>query len=324
MSGTTVYVTHSEENTTTSEMGMVAAVDGTVRGKVEPSQVKWATLGFLGGFASPVMDAERLYHVDNGAVLGAFDRASGRALWHRNLGTIQKGSPVLADGKLYVGTENGKFFILRPRADGVDVLDEDWLGSAQDPEMIVASPIVSNGRVYVVSMDATYAIGTGKAAPVSRTSSRTAPARPPAARTAAGAPARVLVFPAEVTLAPGARQQFRARVYDANGEFVGEEKGSWSTEGLGRHNRPRRHLHASARRRRHGPDQGQRGRAQRGGARARHSAVALDVRLRGATRVRRHRPVDSRAQAATRCATSADRRGSSAQPTTPSPGACAR
>ena len=93
---------------------------------------KWATLGFLGGFASPVIDAERLYHVDNGAVLGAFDRASGRALWHRNLGTIQKASPVLADGKLYVGTENGKFFILRPRADGVDVLDEDWLGSPQD------------------------------------------------------------------------------------------------------------------------------------------------------------------------------------------------
>ena len=233
VSGTTVYVTHSEENTTTSEMGMVAAVDGTVRGKVEPANVKWATLGFLGGFASPVIDAERLYHVDNGAVLGAFDRASGRALWHRNLGTIQKASPVLADGKLYVGTENGKFFILRPRADGVDVLDEDWLGSPQDPEMIVASPIVSNGRVYVVSMAATYAIGAGKAAPVSRTSSRRpAPPRPPAARTAAGAPARVLVFPAEVTLAPGARQQFRARVYDANGEFVGEEKGTWSTEGL--------------------------------------------------------------------------------------------
>jgi outer membrane protein assembly factor BamB len=233
VSGTTVYVTHSEENTTTSEMGMVAAVDGTVRGKVEPANVKWATLGFLGGFASPVIDAERLYHVDNGAVLGAFDRASGRALWHRNLGTIQKGSPVLADGKLYVGTENGKFFILRPRADGVDVLDEDWLGSPQDPEVIVASPIVSNGRVYVVSMAATYAIGAGKAAPVSRTSSRKPTAAAPrAARPAAGAPARVLVFPAEVTLAPGARQQFHARVYDANGELVGEEKGTWSTEGL--------------------------------------------------------------------------------------------
>jgi outer membrane protein assembly factor BamB len=229
--GTTVYVAHSEENTTTSEMGMVAAVDGTVRGTVQPSHVKWTTLGFLGGFASPVMDDERLYHVDNGAVLGAFERASGRMLWHRNLGTIQKGSPVLADGKLYVGTENGKFFILRPRADGVDVLDEDLLGSPQNPEVIIASPIVSNGRVYVVSMDATYAIGPktpgGQKSPPSPSAAGN-PSRSPSA----AAPATVLVFPAEVTLAPGARQQFHARVYDANGELLGEQKANWSSEGL--------------------------------------------------------------------------------------------
>ena len=66
---------------------------------------------------------------------------------------------MLADGKLYVGTENGKFYILRPSATGVEVLDEDVLGTAQAPEPIVASPIVADGRVYVTSMEATYAIG---------------------------------------------------------------------------------------------------------------------------------------------------------------------
>ena len=49
VNGTTVYVTHSEENTTTSEMGMVAAVDGTVRGKVEPASVSRRALGFSAG-----------------------------------------------------------------------------------------------------------------------------------------------------------------------------------------------------------------------------------------------------------------------------------
>ena len=39
----------------------------------------------------------------------------------KTLGTLQKGSPVLADGKLYVGTENGKFYILRPTATGAEV-----------------------------------------------------------------------------------------------------------------------------------------------------------------------------------------------------------
>ena len=44
----------------------------------------------------------------------AFDINTGRELWKQNLGTIQKASPVLADGKIYVGSENGKFFILKP------------------------------------------------------------------------------------------------------------------------------------------------------------------------------------------------------------------
>jgi outer membrane protein assembly factor BamB len=234
--GSTVYVAHSEENTTTSEMGMVAAMDGTARGEVQPDHVKWATLGFLGGFASPVIDAERLYHVDNGAVLGAFDRASGKRLWDRNLGTIQKGSPVLADGKLYVGTENGKFFILRPRADGVDVLDEDLLGKPEDPEPIIASPVISNGRIYVVSMSAVYAIGGKTGAGTNSNPIRNQPAEP-SGRTnrqnQPAEPARVLVFPAEVTLSPNAKQTFRARVFDANGRFIREEKATWSVEGAG-------------------------------------------------------------------------------------------
>lgn len=227
--GPTVYVTHSEENTTTVEMGMVAAIDGGGQGEIAKEQIKWATPGFLGGFASPVIDAERLYHVDNGAVLAAFDRKTGTKLWDKNLGTLQKGSPVLADGKLYVGTENGKFYILRPRGDGVDVLDEDWLGSRENPEPIIASPAVANGRVYVVSMAATYAIGPKVA--------RRSPSSPrPASASGAGTngpPAAILVSPYEIRLAPGARQVFRARAYDEHGRFLREVQPVWSVEGIG-------------------------------------------------------------------------------------------
>jgi outer membrane protein assembly factor BamB len=238
MRGTTVYVTHSEENIDTSEMGMVAAIDGTARGDVGAAQIKWVTRGFLGGFASPVYDDQRLYHMDNGAVLGAFDLESGKRLWDRNLGTIQKGSPVLADGKLYVGTENGKFYILRPKADGVDVLDEDWLGSQQSPEPIIASPAVADGRVYVVSVNATYAIGkrrttqtraAGGATGASLKAGATGNGEP----AKAGAPAKILVFPNDVVLAPGTRQQFTARLFDANGTFIREEIADWSLEQLG-------------------------------------------------------------------------------------------
>ena len=169
------YITHGEENMDTTEMGMVAAIDATKSGALAKDAFKWTAHGFLPTFASPVMDAERLYTMDNGAIVGAFDLMTGTRLWTKTLGTLQKGSPVLADGKLYVGTENGKFFILRPNNAGVDVLDEDLLGTAAEPEAIVASPIVADGRVYVASMENLYAIGTRKAGAANKPSN--APAR---------------------------------------------------------------------------------------------------------------------------------------------------
>jgi outer membrane protein assembly factor BamB len=226
------YITHGEENIGTTEMGMVAAIDARRTGELKEDVFRWRTFGFLPTFASPVMDDERLYSVDNGAIIAAFDLKTGKQLWQRSLGTLQKGSPVLADGKLYVGTENGKFYILRPSASGVEVLDEDLLGSPESPEPIIASPIVADGRVYVSSMEATYAIGKR----VPRTKGATAPAKvQPAQDTAAGAVAHVQVLPYDSLLAPGAKQSFRLRLYDAKGRLIREEKpgsATWAVDQL--------------------------------------------------------------------------------------------
>src|SRR6267378_3812185 len=159
VSGTTAILTHSEENLDSSEMGMIVAVDAASKGEIKKEQIKWRTYGWQGGFSSPVLDGDRLYQVDNSANLAAFDVNTGKQLWLKNLGTIQKGSPILADGKLYLGTENGKFYILKPSATGVEILDEDQLGTEALPEPIIGSPAISNGRVYVVSDSNLYAIG---------------------------------------------------------------------------------------------------------------------------------------------------------------------
>ena len=129
MNGTAAIVSHSEENFDTSEMGLLAALDATAKGAIGPPQIKWSVKGFQGGFSSPVIDGDSVYQVDNGSVLYAFDLTSGKELWRKVLGTIQKGALVLGDGKLYTGNENGKFFILKAGRGGVEVLDEDLLGT---------------------------------------------------------------------------------------------------------------------------------------------------------------------------------------------------
>jgi outer membrane protein assembly factor BamB len=227
--GTTVYVTHSEENLDTSEMGQIAALDAALKGEIKGEQARWRSHGFQGGFSSPVIDGERLYQVDNGAVIGGFDLKTGRRLWERPLGTIQKSSPVLADGKLYVGTENGKFFVLRPGPTSVEVVDADLLGSEAEPEAIIASPAVARGRIYLASMNQLYAIGPKG----SRTAARTAPRPAAMPATTPGEPAFVQLRPYESLVKPGETLRLRARLYDAKGHFVREEPSAvWSLEGL--------------------------------------------------------------------------------------------
>lgn len=226
--GTTAILTHSEENLDSSEMGMMVAVDATAIGDIKKEQVKWTLYGWQGGFSSPVIDGDRLYHIDNSANIAAFDVKTGKRLWLQNLGTIQKASPVLADGKLYVGTENGKFFILKPSATGCEILDQDQLGTEAQPEAIIASAAVSNGRVFVVSDSALYSIG--------RKAAQSSSERPPAAvgTSVSSNPAtHVQVVPTELILKPGDKVSFRARLFDAQGNFIREEAAAtWSLEQL--------------------------------------------------------------------------------------------
>src|SRR4029453_1128084 len=226
--GTTAILTHSEENLESSEMGMMVAVDAASKGGIKKEQVKWQTFGWQGGFSSPVLDGDRLYQLDNSANLAAFDVNTGKQLWLKNLGTIQKSSPVLADGKLYVGTENGKFFILKPSATGCAILDEDQLGTEAVPEKVIGSVAVSDGRVFMVSEAGLYCIGKKKVTDTRKTD--VAPPIPPAA---SGPATWVQVVPTELILKPGDKVNFRARLFNAQGEFLREEPAAtWSLDQL--------------------------------------------------------------------------------------------
>lgn len=232
--GDDVIVTHSEENIISNEMGMLAAVPAASTGVLSDKGARWLVRGVQAGYASPVADGERIYLLDNGGVLLAFDLKTGKELWKQTIGTIAKASPVLADGKLYIGTENtgdagGKFYIVRPHADKAEILDQDWLGTPQKSEQIIASPIVARGRVYVTSMDALYAIGP-KTVPAAA-ARPAAPAEPPAA--AAGPATIIQIAPTELILKPGESIALSVRAFDAKGNPVANPgAATWTLENL--------------------------------------------------------------------------------------------
>jgi len=230
--GNSVIVSHGDENLDSIELGMIGAVDGSQTGDLKATQ--WAVKGTEFGFSSPLTDGATIYQIDNGSHLKAFDAETGRELWTESLSTLQKAPPVLADGKIYVGTDNGEFFIVRPQRDRAEILSKVELpvsansccGSEGTPEQILGGAAVSRGRIFFVSSDAVYAIGSRQAKPLTGWA-----VDEPAVR-GQGNPAHLQVIPTEMVLAPGQRVNLRARLFDDKGRFLREEPATWSLDGL--------------------------------------------------------------------------------------------
>ena len=127
LDGTTVYISHSEENPDRGTMGRVVAIDATGMGDVTATHERWRADEVAIGFSSPLIRDGILYVIDNSANLIGIDATSGEELWEHSVGTVGKASPVWADGKLYVNETNGNVHILQPSRTGVTVLDSDRL-----------------------------------------------------------------------------------------------------------------------------------------------------------------------------------------------------
>jgi outer membrane protein assembly factor BamB len=231
VNGSTIFVSHGDENLEGNVLGLIAAIDGAQTGDIKTTL--WARRGMEFGYSSPVTDGKVLYQIDGGSTLHAFNMATGDVLWSERLSNAQKAPPVLADGKIYVGTDGGSFFIVQPHADRGEILSRVELpastnsccGSEGTPEQVLAGAAVSRGRIVFVSSDAVYAIGSKQATSPAGFVEETVPS-------GSGAPAHVQVAPTELVLEPGETVQLRARLFDSAGRFLREEKATWSLKGL--------------------------------------------------------------------------------------------
>lgn len=227
--GTLVYASHSEENVDGSTaMGRLVCLDASKVTDGKPAEV-WKVDGFAAGYATPTIHSGVLYQVDNSANLVAFDGKTGKQLWKHNLGIAQRSSPVLADGKIYASDVDGKFQVLKLGDREPEVLDvEEFKMPDGSAVQINGSPAIANGKVYLLTGTAFYAIGSKASA--------NAPAKATPAisnKAPAGAqPAHLQVIPAEILLKPGATLMFRARTFDAKGRLIGDVTPQWSVEGI--------------------------------------------------------------------------------------------
>jgi hypothetical protein len=157
---------------------------------------------------------------------------TNRFIWKYSFGTTSRGSPVVADNKVFISEVNAKFVIIP--LNGKRAPEKSHVVQFRAPPPpegagqveVNSTPAVADGRVYFGTRDEAYCIGTkdGKAGTVP-------PAK--AAETAArsgDAPAQLLIYPADVEVKPGDAVEFQLRAYTAQGVPIPDARlqGEWS------------------------------------------------------------------------------------------------
>jgi outer membrane protein assembly factor BamB len=130
------------------------AVKGGGQGNVSATHVLWR---FMSGpdVPMPVTDGTYFYVINDRGIVWCLDARTGAVVYERQRLTpsTYTGSPVLADGKIYVTNEDGVTSVMRA-GPKFEILAENDFG-----EYVLSSPAVSNGQIFIRTDKFLYAIG---------------------------------------------------------------------------------------------------------------------------------------------------------------------
>lgn len=124
------------------------------RGNVTKTHVAWS-FGNGPDVPSPVTDGRYLYLVNDRGITFCLDAKTGQVVYgpHRIRPGTYSASPVLADGKIYVTSEEGTTVVLRA-GPTFEVLAENVID-----EYVLSSLAISGGRLFLRGDKHLYAIG---------------------------------------------------------------------------------------------------------------------------------------------------------------------
>ncbi len=217
-----VYAVHGNANIDTNLMGRLVCLDART------GKERWRVDGLEGHYTTPALHNGLLYVANNAANLSCVDAKTGEVLWTYNYGNEAKGSPLYAEGKIYVGDVPSGWRILQADRSGCELLDaESFVTESGAPDEVYATAAIAHGKVILSTMNRTFCISQQPA--THRTPSK--PAQTP--RTGQpGATVRIQVVPAESVLAPGETQTYRVKGFDAQGLATGSIEAELKATGL--------------------------------------------------------------------------------------------
>ncbi|MCA1631640.1 MAG: PQQ-binding-like beta-propeller repeat protein, partial [Acidobacteria bacterium] len=140
-------------------IGHMYCIDPTKRGDITKDGMVWHYDKIRRSVSTPAIKDGILYQSDFSGFLHALDARTGQVYWTHDVFAAVWGSPMLIDGKIYLGDEDGDVVILQ-EGKVKKVIAEINMGSS-----VYSTPVPANGALYIVNRNQIIAIKEGAGAP---------------------------------------------------------------------------------------------------------------------------------------------------------------
>ncbi len=152
-----VYVPIGQDPEHGEGVGRLVCVDATKTGDITKTGLIWDYKGIKRSISSVSIDPKSglLFVGDFSGFVHCLDAETGKLHWVHDMQAHMWGSTFVADGKVYIGDEDGDFIVFA--ADKTKkILSDVNMGAP-----IYSTPIVANGVMYVGTQTHLYAIAEG-------------------------------------------------------------------------------------------------------------------------------------------------------------------
>ena len=126
------------------------------RDATSSSGVVWSKIGRGSYMPTPIVHGGILYVLGNEGIFDAYDLKTGEEIYRQrapHLGSGFSASPVMADGKIYLAGEDGDVIVLAAGREFRHIATNHM------NELLMATPALSGGAMYVRSAQSVIAIG---------------------------------------------------------------------------------------------------------------------------------------------------------------------
>src|SRR5436853_71826 len=158
-----VYIANGQDPEHGEGVGHLYCIDATKRGDITQTGVVWQYDKIRRSISTCAIADGLIYYPDFSGFLHCLDAKTGKPYWVHDMFAAVWGSPLVVDGKVYLGDEDGDVAILQAGKEK-KVLAEMNMGSS-----VYSSPVPANGSLFISNRNQLFCL-SGAAPPAIKAS----------------------------------------------------------------------------------------------------------------------------------------------------------